>query len=199
MDSAVYKLVKDLQLIRESVCDGKKSMKPWRTPEGPKKFAVCVGGKVVRFGDPSLEIKRDSASRRKNFRARHGCGKRPNTKNPKKAGYWACKTWEKGRTVGDVVDEARKLGQSVKTGRNRLHLLEDEAIPGGLARHNKPSDFDPHELAMGIKVEKEHLVGGGYSEIDARNKAREIAMDHLKEIPDYYTRLKKMEKESGVD
>jgi hypothetical protein len=83
--------------------------------------------------------------------------------------------------------------------RERLRLLEDEAIPGGLARHDKPSDFDPHEIMMGIKVEKEHLVGGGYSELDMRNKAREIAMDHLKEIPDYYTRLKKMEKGAGVE
>lgn len=103
-------LIEELVEIRESVCGGKKSMKPWRTPGGPKKFAVCVptgGGKkkVVRFGDPNLEIKRDSASRRKNFRARHGCGKRPNTKDPKKAGYWACKTWERKKTVGDVVEQ----------------------------------------------------------------------------------------------
>lgn len=100
----VYALVEQLSQIRESVCDGRKSMKPWRTSGERKKFAVCVDGKVVRFGDPNLEIKRDSASRRSNFRARHGCGTRPNTKDPKKAGYWACKTWEKNRTVGDVVE-----------------------------------------------------------------------------------------------
>lgn len=109
-------LVTELCSIRESVCDGKKSMKPWRTSGGPKKFAVCVGGKVVRFGDPNLEIKRDSASRRKNFRARHGCGTRPNTKDPKKAGYWACKTWERKKTVGDVVEQ------------RRFKLLKDESV-----------------------------------------------------------------------
>ena len=42
------------------------------------------------------------------------------------------------------------------------------------------------ELEMGIKVEKEHTP-------DAK-KAQEIAMDHLTEFPDYYTRLAKMEK-----
>jgi len=71
-------------------------------------------------------------------------------------------------------------------------------IPGGKAARSKPSDFDPKQLAMGIEVEQEH----------GRNsaQAREIAMDHLKEFPDYYTRLKRMEKsaekakeESGME
>jgi hypothetical protein len=43
------------------------------------------------------------------------------------------------------------------------------------------------ELEMGIEVELEHTK--------SRKIAKEIAMDHLTEIPDYYTRLKKMEKE----
>jgi len=73
-----------------------------------------------------------------------------------------------------------------------------EAIPGGKARGKKPSDFDAGELGAGIKVEHEHLIGGGYTEAEARAKAQEIAMDHLAEIPDYYTRLDKMESEAGV-
>jgi hypothetical protein len=67
------------------------------------------------------------------------------------------------------------------------------AIPGGIARGMSPSDFDQDELKAGIKVEQEHLIGGGYSKAEARAKAQDIAMDHLAEIPDYYTRLKKME------
>ena len=46
------------------------------------------------------------------------------------------------------------------------------------------------ELKMGIKVEKEHTT-------DA-DTAERIATDHLSEIPDYYTRLKKMEDEVKV-
>lgn len=42
------------------------------------------------------------------------------------------------------------------------------------------------ELKMGIEVETEHTKD--------KNKAKEIAMDHLTEFPDYYTRIKKMEK-----
>jgi hypothetical protein len=45
-----------------------------------------------------------------------------------------------------------------------------------------------HELRMGKKVEREHT--------NDTSKATEIAMDHLSEIPDYYTRLAKMEKEA---
>jgi hypothetical protein len=60
-----------------------------------------------------------------------------------------------------------------------------DRLKGGLADDNHPSDFDQKELEMGIKIEMEHT--------NDRNKAQEIAMDHLKEIPDYYTRLKKME------
>lgn len=79
--------------------------KPFRTPGGPKKFGVHVkndkGNTVlVRFGDPNMEIKRDDPARRANFRARHHC----DNPGPKwKAQYWACKTWEQGRTVSAVL------------------------------------------------------------------------------------------------
>ena len=80
----------------------------------------------------------------------------------------------------------------------RRVVARAEAIPGGKARGMDPSDFDAKELAKGVKVEQEHLIGGGYSAEEARAKATEIAMDHLAEIPDYYTRLLKMESEAEV-
>lgn len=51
------------------------------------------------------------------------------------------------------------------------------------------SSVDKNELKMGIEVEKEHGT-----RIDVR---KQIALAHLKEIPDYYTRLKKMEQEAN--
>ena len=69
--------------------------KPFRTPDGPKKFSVYVNnekGNVVKvnFGDPNMEIKKDMPARRKSFRARMRC----DTPGPKwKARYWACKSW----------------------------------------------------------------------------------------------------------
>lgn len=69
--------------------------KPFRTPNGPKKFSVYVKnekGNVVKvnFGDPNMEIKKDIPARRKSFRARMRC----DSPGPKwKARYWACKSW----------------------------------------------------------------------------------------------------------
>ena len=69
--------------------------KPFRTPDGPKKFSVYVQndkGNVVKvnFGDPNMEIKKDIPARRKSFRARMRC----DNPGPKyKARYWACKSW----------------------------------------------------------------------------------------------------------
>ena len=70
--------------------------KPFRTPDGPKKFAVYTkngSGKVVivRFGDPNMEIKKDNPERRRSFRARHKCDTAPGPKW--KARYWSCKMW----------------------------------------------------------------------------------------------------------
>lgn len=69
--------------------------KPFRTPDGPKKFSVYVRndkGNIVKvnFGDPNMEIKKDDPKRRKSFRARHNC----DNPGPKwKARYWSCKKW----------------------------------------------------------------------------------------------------------
>ena len=79
--------------------------KPFRTPNGPKKFSVYVKnekGNVVKvnFGDPNMEIKRDDPDRRKNFRARHNCDN-PGPKT--KARYWSCKMWEAKKSVTDYT------------------------------------------------------------------------------------------------
>jgi len=50
----------------------------------------------------------------------------------------------------------------------------------------KEEDVDPKELKMGIEVEKEHT--------DDEKLAKRIALQHLAELDDYYTRLKNMEK-----
>lgn len=69
--------------------------KPVRSTDGPKKFHVYVKnpkGNVVKvnFGDPNMEIKRDSPERRRSFRARHNCS---NPGPRTSARYWSCKAW----------------------------------------------------------------------------------------------------------
>ena len=69
--------------------------KPFRTSDGPKKFAVYTKNEsgnvvIVRFGDPNMTIKKNIPERRKSFRARHNC----DNPGPKwKARYWSCKAW----------------------------------------------------------------------------------------------------------
>lgn len=104
-----------------------------------------------------------------------------------------------GCTKGDVNKYLAALhanaDESVKPTET---LTETNKIKGGKADNMTVKDiadkFDiaeskvEHELRMGKKVEHEHT--------NDTSKATEIAMDHLSEIPDYYTRLAKMEKEA---
>lgn len=68
--------------------------KPKRTPGGNKKFAVLAKKgdqiKIIRFGDPNMEIKKDNPERRKSFRARHKCD---TAKDKFTARYWSCTKW----------------------------------------------------------------------------------------------------------
>lgn len=61
-------------------------------------------------------------------------------------------------------------------------------ILSDIIEHAKGARANPRELAMGVKIEMEHTK---FPEM-----ARYIALAHLKEIPDYYSRLKIMEKEA---
>jgi hypothetical protein len=65
-------------------------------------------------------------------------------------------------------------------------MQHKDKLKGGLADKKQPKDFNAKSLAAGIKVEMEHTKDEAL--------AREIAMDHLSEDPDYYDKLKDMEK-----
>jgi len=63
-------------------------------------------------------------------------------------------------------------------------------LKGGFANEKgfTEKDADPKELKMGIEVELEHIPD--------KEVAKRISLDHLAEAKDYYSRLKKMEKEA---
>ena len=82
------------EMVNEAKHHGKnvKLNSPFRTPGGPKKFAVYVKTpkgtiKKVTFGDPNLRIKNANKGRAKSFRARHHCDQK---KDRTTAGYWSC-------------------------------------------------------------------------------------------------------------
>ena len=82
--------------------------KPFRMPAGStKKFGVYVkdGDKVkkVTFGDPNMEIRRDDADARSNFRARHSCDAATDKTTPR---YWSCRMWEEGTSVSEMTNKA---------------------------------------------------------------------------------------------
>jgi len=60
-----------------------------------------------------------------------------------------------------------------------------DLLPGGLADNKRPADFALPKLQAGRKVEREHTSDKGL--------ATEIAMDHILENPDYYSKLERME------
>lgn len=69
--------------------------KPFRTPGGPKKFAVRVKNSkgntiLVRFGDPNLSIKKNQPDRKRSYCARS----EPLGNDKTKANYWSRRQWE---------------------------------------------------------------------------------------------------------
>jgi len=56
--------------------------------------------------------------------------------------------------------------------------------------------YRPDQMDKGKKVEHEHTEGAKLDKPVQDTVARKISKDHLKEIPDYYTRLKHMEEQA---
>ncbi len=85
------------------------------------------------------------------------------------------------------VDElAKKLEVSIDE-INKLPRQELDTILKRVGNHDfvPDSKFDSKELEMGIKVEREHTTNDIIAKL--------IAKDHLSELPDYYSKLQKME------
>jgi hypothetical protein len=82
---------------------------------------------------------------------------------------------------------------------------QKEYIPGGYASGRPDDDFCPIQLEKGVEVEKEHVIKftdtgreKKFKDTDLA-KAKEIAKDHLAEIPDYYDRLEVLEESAKAD
>jgi hypothetical protein len=97
-----------------------------------------------------------------------------------------------GCTKGDVNDYLAALHANVD---ESVELTESNKLKGGKADKLTPEDIAKKfkvsisrihaQIRKGIEVESEHTKD--------REKAREIATDHVSEFADYYDRLKKME------
>ncbi|PWU79601.1 MAG: hypothetical protein DLM72_16575 [Candidatus Nitrosopolaris wilkensis] len=79
------------------------------------------------------------------------------------------------------------------------HFTIEEAKRIGEALGIDWSNFDVEQFRMGLNVELEHGKRDSSTNVtqDDEVLTGKIALAHLNEIPDYYTRLQKMETEAG--
>lgn len=76
-----------------------------------------------------------------------------------------------------TAEEAKKIGETLGINWNK---------------------FDVEQFRMGLDVELEHGINDLQTNVTHDNEmiTAKIALAHLNEFPDYYTRLEKMEKEA---
>lgn len=94
-----------------------------------------------------------------------------------------------GEQMSTIANKLVDMRRRLRFARNRPDVL-----PGGYGDELDYDDVDLEELIRGIEVEMEHI--GDSTEFEEDEEAliaTDIAMDHLAELDDYYTRLDKME------
>jgi len=82
---------------------------------------------------------------------------------------------------------------------NKIGFTAEEAKTIGEKLKVDWSKFDVEQFKMGLEVELEHGLVDPETNVtdDDKLMTGKIALAHLNEYPDYYTRLKAMEKEAG--
>jgi hypothetical protein len=80
---------------------------------------------------------------------------------------------------------------------NKKQFTTEEAKKIGEELGNDWTKFDVEQFRMGMDVELEHGTRDPHTNVtnDDPLMTGKIALAHLNEFPDYYTRLKKMEEE----
>lgn len=106
-----------------------------------------------------------------------------------------------GRQLSDTDKQLAKAEEMYKNmgempnypgfGTESIGLNKKDLLPGGAADGMKPVEFDPAALEEGMQHELEHTTD--------KDLAREIAMDHLVEDPEYYKKLAVVEKSKLKD
>jgi Mn-dependent DtxR family transcriptional regulator len=87
------------------------------------------------------------------------------------------------------------------TGRKSFTLEEVRRIGEGIGIDWESAPFDAEQLRMGMDVELEHGLRDIVTNVTGDDPVvtAKIALAHLNEFPDYYTRLERMEEEAKRD
>lgn len=82
----------------------------------------------------------------------------------------------------------------------KTHFSADEAQRIGDALGITWQEFDVEQFRMGMEVELEHGLRDPETNVTGNDPllTGKVAWAHLKEFPDYYTRLKQMEAEADA-
>ncbi|MCU0630248.1 MAG: hypothetical protein MUF37_03725 [Methanoregulaceae archaeon] len=82
----------------------------------------------------------------------------------------------------------------------KKHFTTDDAKRIGKTLGITWSEFDVEQFRMGLDVELEHGLVDPSTNVTSDDPLMtgKIALAHLNEFPDYYTRLDKMEKEADL-
>jgi len=87
----------------------------------------------------------------------------------------------------DIHALSEELGIDKHKFEGKIYSILSSFLNAGRFKESPPEEIDEEELKKGTKVEMEHTTSEAL--------AKRIALDHLAELPDYYTRLAKMEGE----
>jgi hypothetical protein len=110
-------------------------------------------------------------------------------------GAFALITWTSSDGISGQVQPQLRQSLEQKFEQYRTALKEQhqidiknfkDRIPGGVADGKPITNYDLGQLILGIKWERAHTNKDNML-------ALELAMDHLELIPDYYTRIEKLE------
>jgi hypothetical protein len=96
-----------------------------------------------------------------------------------------------GMAGAQATDKAKKF-ETYRTAIKKDYGIDikdfKDQLKGGKSDGKDITKYDLKQILMGIKIEQEHTSN--------KMMALEITMDHLEEIPDYYTRLQEMEEDA---
>lgn len=101
----------------------------------------------------------------------------------------------------ELKEGEKEVGKSFSSQRVSPHFdptkTRPNPIKGGIGDKLKPTDVDSSQLIAGINVEKEHVgKDDNKTEEEKKEISQDIALDHLKEDKNYYTKLNEMERHS---
>ncbi len=169
---------------RESFNEALKIGDKVHSPSGYGKIISITGNKViVRSNDPAGDFEYDLNQVQKE------------SLNEKlRIGDFTHVDGKAVQVTDFIVDSTKKSATywGLDDNRNTVNWQgKYEEASTSVTNPTEPKDVDPNELEMGLIVEMEHT--------DDKKLAMKIALDHLAEIPDYYTRLKQMEDDAGVN